>query len=242
MCFEQWHNKRCICVVSKKHVTELKKGRTKREERIELLLSTLSDNSVVEPSCADRIKREYLSFCENDDVVEYLKKFKPKDRLDDYLLSATEFFDLSDAMIDLFKTVFILFHSNAAVERSFSVNKQCLVENLHDKSLIAQRSVYDAIKETCQDYDTVKKTWHIRLDKLNITSSMTQYFKSSSSRRQEVLKMKANEEKNEQNERKRIAQELMILKMKKRKIEETKEDEINMLERNILYLESKIKK
>ena len=31
------------------------------------------------------------------------------------------------------------------MERSFSINKECLVENLHNDSLIAQRVVYDAV-------------------------------------------------------------------------------------------------
>nr|CAD7603023.1 unnamed protein product [Timema genevievae] len=35
--------------------------------------------------------------------------------------------------------------SNTAVERSFSVNKECLVENLHEDSLIAQYVTYDAV-------------------------------------------------------------------------------------------------
>jgi len=38
-----------------------------------------------------------------------------------------------------------LFHGNAAVERSFSINKECLVENLLEDSLVAQRVVYDAV-------------------------------------------------------------------------------------------------
>nr|CAD7458076.1 unnamed protein product [Timema tahoe] len=43
------------------------------------------------------------------------------------------------------KNILVLFHSNAAVERSFSVNKECLVENLHEDILIAQRVTYDAV-------------------------------------------------------------------------------------------------
>ncbi|CAL1672571.1 unnamed protein product [Lasius platythorax] len=39
----------------------------------------------------------------------------------------------------------ILSHGNAAVERGFSVNKKCLVENQKEKSLIAQRIIYDTV-------------------------------------------------------------------------------------------------
>nr|CAD7255940.1 unnamed protein product [Timema shepardi] len=38
-----------------------------------------------------------------------------------------------------------LLHNNAAVEKSFSVNKECLVENLHKDSLIGQRVAYNAV-------------------------------------------------------------------------------------------------
>nr|CAD7448368.1 unnamed protein product [Timema bartmani] len=35
--------------------------------------------------------------------------------------------------------------NNAAIEQRFSVNKECLVENLHEDSFIAQRVTYDAV-------------------------------------------------------------------------------------------------
>jgi len=38
-----------------------------------------------------------------------------------------------------------MFHGNTSVERSFSFNKECLVENLHEDSLISQRIVHDAV-------------------------------------------------------------------------------------------------
>lgn len=43
------------------------------------------------------------------------------------------------------KLLSCLSHSNAAVERGFSVNKECLVENLKEDSLVAQRVVHDAV-------------------------------------------------------------------------------------------------
>ena len=41
------------------------------------------------------------------------------------------------------KLIFILSHGQAAVEKGFSVNKEILVKNLQQKSLISQRMVYD---------------------------------------------------------------------------------------------------
>ena len=43
------------------------------------------------------------------------------------------------------KLILILSHGNAAVESGFSVNGDMLVENLHESSLVAQRTVFDSI-------------------------------------------------------------------------------------------------
>ena len=39
--------------------------------------------------------------------------------------------------------VLILLHGNAQVESGFSINNNILVENLHERSIIVQRHVYD---------------------------------------------------------------------------------------------------
>jgi len=43
------------------------------------------------------------------------------------------------------KMVLILSHVNAFVEQGFSVNKEILVENLSEISLVAQRRTYDGL-------------------------------------------------------------------------------------------------
>lgn len=48
-------------------------------------------------------------------------------------------------MMDFLKTVFILSHGNAFVERGFSIRKECVVENPLSKTLVAQKIVYDAV-------------------------------------------------------------------------------------------------
>lgn len=42
--------------------------------------------------------------------------------------------------------IFIMFHGNADVERSFFYNKGFLVGNLQEDSLVVLRSVHDAIR------------------------------------------------------------------------------------------------
>lgn len=45
------------------------------------------------------------------------------------------------------QTILILSHGNASVERGFSVNSEIVVENQTERSLIAQRFIYDAIQD-----------------------------------------------------------------------------------------------
>ncbi|KAG8180988.1 hypothetical protein JTE90_024736 [Oedothorax gibbosus] len=49
-------------------------------------------------------------------------------------------------LLSIMKMVLTFSHKNASVESGFSINKNMLVENLHEKSLAALRKVYDCIK------------------------------------------------------------------------------------------------
>jgi hypothetical protein len=204
----------------------------KKESRITTLLEAFVGASVIEASSADRIKREYLNLCKNPEVVAYLKKYVSSHRLDEYIVRISDFYPLSKELMEFFTTIFILFHSNAAVERSFSVNKECLIDNLTEESLIAQRIVYDAMKEKN----------NFNLQTLQVSTSMIQYFKNASSRRKESLQLKKEETKNQGNERNRINQELLVLKVKKQKLIREKEEELNMLQNNITFLQHKLEK
>ena len=44
------------------------------------------------------------------------------------------------------RKLLVLFHGQAAVEAGFSVNKDILVENFHEDSVVAQRVVFSAIQ------------------------------------------------------------------------------------------------
>ncbi|MGH9708867.1 MAG: hypothetical protein ACRD5R_19135 [Candidatus Acidiferrales bacterium] len=65
------------------------------------------------------------------------------------------------------KLVLMLSHGNATLESGFSVNKSILVENLKEYSLIAQRQVYDAVKNLGG------------IELIQITNSMRKYVKNA---------------------------------------------------------------
>lgn len=57
-------------------------------------------------------------------------------------------FDSNPGYLELrifFQFVLILSYGNAGVERGFSVNKDCLLYNQHEESLVALRLVHDTV-------------------------------------------------------------------------------------------------
>jgi len=67
------------------------------------------------------------------------------DRLDALLSKVLDQENASASLKTFVCQLLILFHGNTAVERSFSINKECHAENLLNNSLIAQRVIYDAV-------------------------------------------------------------------------------------------------
>lgn len=109
------------------------------------------------------------------------------------------------------KTALILSHGNHEIERGFSINKECLIENLKEDSLTALRIVYDAVSSAGG------------LEKLVITKSMILAARNSNSLYKEALKkIKATNDdaKNVKEEQKRKKKQLKDLEMKRLKVME----------------------
>ena len=93
---------------------------------------------------AEKIEKEFKEFVENANIIKKLEKFdSTKERLDIFLISLCKEKNSSNNFIEFIKKLLILYPGNAAVERSFSFNKEFLVENLEENSLIAQRAAHD---------------------------------------------------------------------------------------------------
>jgi len=83
------------------------------------------------------------------------------------------------------KTIFILFHRNAAVERGFSINKECISENTKE-SLIRQRYVWAVINATGGSKE------------VNISTTMIHAVRNARSYYHEALKQTKKEDKKRQ--------------------------------------------
>lgn len=145
-------------------------------------------------------------------VQEKLKSFdRLENRLDHFWIDLIMTCGVSEYsnLLYFVKTVMILSHGNATVERGFSVNKRCLVENLHEKSLIAQRTIYDAIN--------VKG----RLKNFVVTKDLIHAARNSHSWYKEDIAKQKREKKEEEearNMQKRTAKIIKELEAKKKKL------------------------
>ncbi len=122
----------------------------------------------------------------------------------------------------------VLSHGNAAVERGFSINKECLVENLQQHSLVSQRIVYDAVIAAGGILN------------MNIDKSMILSVRNASAKRKDALQIQKQAEVEEAFKRKRVAEELVEVKAKKKKLIEQKNEEVKAVECRIIELKKSI--
>lgn len=204
----------------------------KLRNRMDLILPEFVKVAIFSGEEADVVKREWVEISTKKMVKEELEKFsRSRDRIDLFhmrLIAAyPELF--SKCTISFVQIVCSLFHGNAAVERSFSFNKECLIENLKEDSLIAQRYVLDHMKQLNFDFE-----------KIDITKSMISYFHTSGTKRNEALKAKKQSTDEDVQNRQRMASELKVLEFKKKKLLAEKEEELDFIETNMKYLQSKL--
>ena len=104
----------------------------------------LSDNE------ADNVKAQYDDFQETMVAANRGDSFGSYDfteqRLDDFMSTYLVGNVKYKLLFNVFQFVCILSHGQASIERGFNINKDLLVENLSQESLIAQRLVYDRVR------------------------------------------------------------------------------------------------
>lgn len=185
----------------------------------ENMLSKLVELNRLESKECDDLITQYKSFVKfvkqehKEEFGEYC--FKKSLRLDKFLqmfLHKPESLNLWN----LVKSLLILSHGQASVERGFSVNKDTLRPNLTEKNLVALRLVNDTIKTKLGGNDAVSD-----VHKINITKNMLASCRMARVRYQSYLDdMKKESKKNDTEKRKaRLLGELRESKSKKLKLE-----------------------
>jgi hypothetical protein len=196
--------------------------------RTKAALEKLVDLRRISGSTADKISREFHSLVGFPHVKEACASFDmSKTRIDRFwmdMIGGRRGFDNLKFFIRL---VCILFHGNADLERGFSVNRECLVDNLKEESLVALRTIYDAVLAQGG------------IEEVTIDKSLILAARNASSLRREALAQKkaVNEKKALDLKRKRESQALIKqLTAKKLQLREEAEREIASIDTTLSSL------
>lgn len=203
------------------------------EKRMDILLQNLHESGHISALSADQAKMQFVSFLNKvqKDWKESFLAFTESSRLDTFF---SDFLNNKDDFKDLWqisKLILTLSHGNASVESGFSINKDILVENLHETSLIALRTTYDSIKAIGG------------VTSVPITSEMIQYARLSRNRYHLALEEKnehKEKEKRLDNEKKRMKDQIKILQMKKAKLTIELDTKSKTIEEEIYELKKKL--
>ncbi|XP_062554102.1 uncharacterized protein LOC134219395 [Armigeres subalbatus] len=181
------------------------------KKRLSFLLDHLVDKDHLSGTQADKILVEYRTFIDEPKVKSACSTYRREaTRLDTFWESILEQSSSKlPNLLVLVRDICIMSHGNATLERGFSVNKDCLIVNQEEESLVAQRIVYDAVANVGNVKDVV------------ITKKLIQYTKNAHQRYQEALDKKKKEEDDsaKEKQRKREATRMMKnLELKKAKL------------------------
>ncbi|KAJ8666914.1 hypothetical protein QAD02_008576 [Eretmocerus hayati] len=173
------------------------------ESRLSLALTKLVRLKTVASSKAEFIEREFSELLSLSSTKNELKlAVKTKPRLDSFWMKLIANHGESNYsnLIYLLKKVFILSHGNAALERGFSVNKECLADNQTEGSLVARRIICDTINATEKD----AHEYIIDKDLINDVKSSSSRYKS------DLAKKQKNKEENDERVKKEKAKATQI--------------------------------
>lgn len=115
--------------------------------RLSSALTHLTELNRISGDKSDAILRDYKNLIDQNVVKHKIKEFNKEERLDHFWVRLIDSRSGYANLLSFIKLICILFHGNASLERGFSINSACLVENLMKDSLVGQRVVYDAITE-----------------------------------------------------------------------------------------------
>lgn len=114
-------------------------------------MTILVDSRIVSDSETDNAVKGYLKVCFDTNTKEKLKTYNTKIPELAYF-GAINLINLVVVRVDMvIKIVMVLSHGTVNVERGFSINSECLNDNLKEDTLIAQRVVYDKIQSSVGD-------------------------------------------------------------------------------------------
>ena len=150
--------------------------------------------------------KAFLVQMKQDHAVDFWDFTPDSRRLDTFLGNYMQDHIEFAKLWDIFKMLLTISHGQASVERGYSVNKDMLFENLHEKTVVALRTVHDSIS-TLEDHFT----------KLPLTTAMKRHVMSARMRYGQYLDEQKRESLNEQQRKKRKGVRLSIGEAERKK-------------------------
>lgn len=198
------------------------------QKRMELLLTILLENNWLSSSNVDKIMRDYNVVITQAGVASAMKNYDRKERIDHFWM---KHIDKMSNLSRVIKIICVMSHGNANVERGFSVNAECVVENMRDELLVARRIVYDTILSIGGIYNLEVKKTLIHAAR-NSYSRFVEATKQKKSQQEEMKLTMQNKRKAEM--------DLKELQRKKAKILEDAQRQANMLNEEMKMLAQKM--
>lgn len=201
--------------------------------RFNIVLEVFHDANRVSESVAEKAREQYRSFCANvkeifEDDFKFFLSGENEEKLDSFYFRLLGNEKKYEELLEIIKLSFILSHGNASVEKGFSINKTILVENLHEESLVNQRTAFDGIKSLGG------------AENVSISSKMLNAVRGARLRYREHLSQKKEITDNEAikiQEKRKIENELLQLQNEKKRIRLEKEKEEAAIANKIQMLE-----
>lgn len=114
------------------------------KNRLNNLCSILIDKDRLTGSEGDNIVRQFRELTSRSYVMDAMQSYNRSENRLDHFWRDIIGQDFKDFM-HVIKMICYISHGNANLERGFSVNAECLFENMREESIIARRQVYDAV-------------------------------------------------------------------------------------------------
>ena len=110
----------------------------------------------------------------------------------------------------VFKLLLTISHGQASVERGYSVNKDLLIENMQEKTIVAMRTVYDSVS-----------AMNVHFTDMQLTPKLKQHVKSARMRYNQYLEdtKKAREDEQKDKKRNTVTESIHETEKKKKKVE-----------------------
>lgn len=114
------------------------------KKRLNDMCNILIEKDRLTGSASDTVVRQFREITSRPYIMNAMKSYnRSEKRLDHFWrdIIGQEFKDFMHVV----KMICCMSHGNANVERGFSINNECLFENMREESVIARRQVYDAV-------------------------------------------------------------------------------------------------